>query len=249
MANVLETAGRLDAALVARGFFASRAQAQAAIRAGRVRGDGDAATKPAARVGGGARVEVDGPAHPYVSRGGVKLAAALDAFAVDPAGAVCLDLGASTGGFTDVLLRRGARRVYAVDVGCGQLAPAIAADRRVVNLEKTHVRDVAESAPEPASVVVADLSFIGLRKALPPALACAAPGAALCVLVKPQFEMGPAAVGKGGIVKASDADYQALTDELSAFLEAAGWASLGVIESPIAGGDGNREFLLGARRV
>ncbi|GAB4532820.1 MAG: TlyA family rRNA (cytidine-2'-O)-methyltransferase [Parvularculaceae bacterium] len=239
---------RLDRRLVDIGAFESRAKAQAAIRAGKVRVDGSVAAKPAADIPDTAQIEIEGPAHPYVSRGGVKLAAALDAFSLDPAGRVCLDLGASTGGFTEVLLRRGAARVYAVDVGAAQLHARIAADPRVVNLEKTHARDLTPAViPTPPSLIVCDVSFISLKKALPPALALAAPEAALVALVKPQFEVGPAHVGRGGVVRDAQIAQDAC-DGIARWLAGRGWAVTGAIDSPILGGEGNREFLIGARR-
>ncbi len=198
----------------------------------------------------GTNIRVSGPAYPFVSRGGVKLAAGLDAFGVGPSGMVCLDLGASTGGFTDALLRRGARKVWAVDVGAGQLHPAIAQDERVINLEKTHARDLTPALiTDEIDLVVADVSFISLRKALPPALTLVAPGAFLVALVKPQFELGPDGVGKGGIVRDGAARGARVAAEIANWLATEhGWAPLGVIDSPIEGGDGNRELLLGARR-
>lgn len=240
---------RLDSALVARGAFPSRTRAQAAIRAGLVRVAGAAVTAPSAQVGPDDPILVDGDVHDYVSRGGVKLAAGLDAFGFSPEGRVCLDLGASTGGFTDVLLRRGATRVYAVDVGADQLHPSLAADPRVVRLEKTDARRLDPALiPEPIEAVVADVSFISLRKAAPPALALAADGAFLVALVKPQFELGRASLGKGGIVKAEQGEIDAMIDGLVRLLEDEGWRIVGRIESPIAGGDGNKEHLLGATR-
>ncbi|MBB5518118.1 TlyA family RNA methyltransferase [Amphiplicatus metriothermophilus] len=240
---------RLDLALVEAGHFESRVRAQAAIRAGLVRVGGVVATRPSSRVTPADRVEVAGDVHDYVSRGGVKLEAALGAFGISPAGEVCLDLGASTGGFTDALLRAGARRVYAVDVGTGQLHASLAGDRRVVNLEKTHAKDLTRAlVPEPVGVLVCDLSFISIRKALAPALALAAPGARAAVLVKPQFELGPEKIGKGGRVKAAPAEIEAMLADIAAWFEERGWTVEGVVESPIAGGDGNREFLLGARK-
>ncbi|MBI1365603.1 MAG: TlyA family rRNA (cytidine-2'-O)-methyltransferase [Alphaproteobacteria bacterium] len=238
---------RLDMYLVENGHFPSRARAQAAVKAGLVCVNGVVAAKPSAPIAEHARVEVAGDAHDYVSRGGVKLDAALRAFEIDPAGKVCLDLGASTGGFTDVLLRGGAKKVYAVDVGTGQLHAALIEDARVVNLEKTHAKSLTRAlVPEPIDLLVCDVSFIGLKKALPPAMALCAPGAILTALIKPQFELGPAHIGKGGIVKASPEAIAALTDDIKDFCSANGWKVLGLIDSPIEGGDGNREFLIGA---
>ena len=237
---------RADLALVERGLFDSRAKAQAAIAAGLVTADGALVRKPSELLDPRAAVRA-APAHPYVSRGGVKLAAALDAFGVDPAGLVCLDLGASTGGFTQVLLGRGAARVHAVDVGHGQLHPSVAADPRVVAREGTDARRLdARLVPEPVDLLVADVSFISLRHVLPPALGLLRPGASVIVLVKPQFEAGPGHVRKG-IVR-DPRVHAGVCEQLAAFLEARGLTVLGIVPSPIAGGDGNREFLLWARR-
>ena len=237
---------RLDARLVETGAFQSRARAQEAIRAGLVRVGGARASKASLTVRPGDRVEVLGDVHDYVSRGGVKLAAGLDHFGISPAGAMCLDLGASTGGFTDVLLRRGAGRVYAIDVGAGQLAPAIAAAPRVFSLEKTHAKDISTSIiPDPIDLLVVDVSFISLKKALPPAMGLVRDGGRLVALVKPQFEVGKGGLGKGGIVRAGEA--RAAAEDVAEWLRGRdGWSVLGLTESPIAGGDGNREHLLGA---
>lgn len=242
---------RLDQALVERGLFPSRARAKGAIEAGFVTVSGKAVTKSSAAVDPQAELQVLGDVHDFVSRGGVKLAAALKAFAVDPSGLVCLDLGASTGGFTEALLRAGAAKVFAVDVGHGQLHPRIAADRRVVNFERTHAKDLSRPlVPDPVQLVVADVSFISLRKALRPALALAAPGARLIALVKPQFEIGPDHIGKGGIVKGGTTAGLRIAKEIADWLEAGHqFAPLGIIESPIDGGDGNKEFLIGAIRT
>lgn len=188
------------------------------------------------------------PAHPYVSRGGLKLAAALDAFDLDPAGLRCLDVGASTGGFTDVLLRRGAAHVTAVDVGRDQFHGSLRGDPRVDLRESTDVRALRPGdLAAPVDLVVCDASFVSLRIVLPPALALAGPGAGLVALVKPQFEAGRAALKKG-IVR-DPAVHAAVCRDAAAFVAAAGWAVLGLAPSPIAGGDGNLEFLLGARRL
>ena len=187
-------------------------------------------------------------AHPWVGRGALKLVHALDMWPVAVNGRVALDIGASTGGFTQVCLARGAARVYAVDVGRGQLHPTLDADDRVVSLEATDARDLtAELVPQRPELVVSDVSFIGLEKALPAALALAAVDADLVALVKPQFEVGPGRVGKGGLVK----DEAARTDALRGvadFLSASGWTVCGIADSPIVGGDGNREFLIWARK-
>ena len=239
---------RADRLLVARGLAESRTRAQALIEAGYVRSGTRAIIKPSELLVDDAPLEVTGTDHPYVSRGGVKLAFALDHFGIAVEGLVILDLGASTGGFTEVLLQRGARRVYAVDVGHGQFHPRLAKDERVVSLEGVDARALdAKLIAEPPQLITADLSFIGLAKALPAALKLAVPGATLIALVKPQFEVGRAGVGKGGIVRDAAARTQAL-DEVRAWLAEAGWTPLGSMESPITGGDGNVEFLLAARR-
>ena len=233
--------------LVEIGAFDSRARAQAAIKAGLVRVEGKTVDKPSQMIASNQAVESVGDVHPYVSRGGVKLAAALDAFDISPRDCVCLDLGASTGGFTDVLLRRGARRVYAVDVGAGQLHPAIRSDARVANLERTHAKTLtSDLVPAPIDLFVCDVSFISVKKVLRPALALAAPSACLAALIKPQFELGPAFIGKKGLVDASGETIERLLTEIEEFLTTVGWRTTGVIDSPIAGGDGNKEHLIGA---
>ena len=239
---------RADVVLVERGLFDSRAKARAAIEAGGVVVEGRALVKPSEAIDEGAAIEAVA-AHPYVGRGALKLARALELWPVTVAGRVALDVGASTGGFTEVCLERGAARVYAVDVGRGQLHPKLAADGRVVRLEGVDARDLtADLIPFAPGLIVSDVSFIGLAKALPAALGLAAPGADLIALVKPQFEVGPDAVGKGGVVKDEAARGRALT-QVAAFLEASGWRVGGRAESPVTGGDGNREFLLWARRA
>ena len=241
-------ARRLDVEMVRRGLSPSRTQARAAIEAGLVTVDGTVAVKPGQMVRDAAAIVAEA-AHPWASRGGVKLAHALDVFGVDPAGRACLDVGASTGGFTDVLLARGARRVAAVDVGRGQLAARLAADARVVSLEATDARSLtAEMIGEAPSLVVCDASFIGLAKVWPVALDLAAPGADLVALFKPQFEVGRANIGKGGIVSDSAA-VDAAAAELEAWLTARGWSQPQWTDSPIAGGDGNRERLLLSRKI
>ncbi|MGI3903570.1 MAG: TlyA family RNA methyltransferase [Janthinobacterium lividum] len=242
----VEAPQRVDVALVAAGLFESRARAAEAIAAGLVSIDGVPVTKPASRVPAGARLEARQP-YPYVSRGGVKLAAGLDRFDFDPTGLRCLDVGASTGGFTDVLLRRGAAQVVAVDVGRDQLHPSLRGDPRVVSREATDIRALAPADLDGAiDLVVCDASFVSLRIVLPPAFALAAPRAALLVLIKPQFEAGRAALKKG-IVR-DPAIRDTVCRDISAFVTEAGWTVLGIAPSPIAGGDGNFEFLLGARR-
>ncbi len=237
---------RADLALVERGFFESRAKAQEAIAAGLVRIDGKPLRKPSEPIGVGAHIEAAAP-YPWVSRGGVKLEAALDAFGFDPNGAVCLDVGASTGGFADVLLARGATKVYAVDVGHGQLHARLRDDPRVVLYEAKDARSLAPADfAEPPGFITCDVSFIPLRLVLPAILALAAPRAKLIVLVKPQFEVGRAHVVKG-IVKDAGARQDACS-RLEPLLRDAGWQTAGLMESPIPGADGNREFLIGATR-
>jgi 23S rRNA (cytidine1920-2'-O)/16S rRNA (cytidine1409-2'-O)-methyltransferase len=237
---------RADVLLVERGLFESRAQAQAAIAAGLVIADGRQIRKASEAVSPDAVVDAL-PAHPYVSRGGVKLAHALDVTAVTPAGRFCLDVGASTGGFTDVLLRRGARLVVAVDVGHGQLHDRLKGDPRLVSLENTDIRalDAGLIGGVPDLVVV-DASFISLKLVLPAVGALAARPADLLALVKPQFEAPRAAIKKG-IVRDS-AVHAAVCDDVAAAATALGWSVRAIIPSPIAGGDGNREFFLWAQR-
>ncbi len=240
------TRKRADVVLVERGFFASRARAQEAIAAGLVTVNGAAIRKASDGVAADATITAEQP-HPYVSRGGVKLAAALDAFRIDPNGKICLDVGASTGGFTEVLLMRGAAHVYAVDVGHGQLHPKVAGDPRVTNLEGTDARSVnGELVPQAADLLVSDVSFISLKLVLPAAVALLRPSAELAVLVKPQFEAGRDHVKKG-IVR-DEAVHRAVCETMTAFVASLGFDIIGLVPSPIEGGDGNREFLLGARR-
>ena len=241
---------RLDLALVERGLVATRARAQAAIKAGQVRLRGQVASKPSEAVAEDEAIEFDAPDRAYVSRGALKLLHALDVFGIDPAGKTCLDLGASTGGFTQVLLERGAAFVIALDVGHGQLAQEVKADERVRSVEGLNARDLTrEIVPERFSFIVADLSFIGLQKALPPALALADEGAVLVALIKPQFEAGPGNVGKGGIVRDTAVRERVCGDISSWLSDEMKWQVLGVTPSPIEGGDGNREFLIAARKT
>jgi 23S rRNA (cytidine1920-2'-O)/16S rRNA (cytidine1409-2'-O)-methyltransferase len=247
---------RADVALVERGLFESRAKARAAIEAGLVTADGVRVAKPSEALASGARVAATAP-HPWVSRGGVKLAHALDVFGFDPAGRLCLDIGASTGGFTQVLLVRGAALVIAIDVGQGQLHASLANDARVVSLEKTDARmltrETIDDMPRRAAIdskapmtITCDVSFIGLDKVLPPVLALSTSRSELVALIKPQFEAG-AARRKGGIVK--DATVQTeICNSIAALVRSLGWDVLGLEPSPILGGDGNREFLIGARQ-
>jgi 23S rRNA (cytidine1920-2'-O)/16S rRNA (cytidine1409-2'-O)-methyltransferase len=240
---------RADQILVEKGHAESRSEAQSAIRAGLVKVDGELVDKPSRGIAEGAVIQYAKP-HPYVSRGGIKLAAALDHFDLSPEGRVCLDLGASTGGFSEVLLAGGARRVYAVDVGHGQMHPRLRRDARIVLRDGVNARDLsALHVPERPEAVVADVSFIGLKLALPPALDMAISGAWLVALVKPQFEVGRIKLGKGGIVKDIEAQLAALA-EIKHFISGQSrWAVLGHIESPILGGEGNKEFLIAAQKA
>jgi 23S rRNA (cytidine1920-2'-O)/16S rRNA (cytidine1409-2'-O)-methyltransferase len=235
---------RADRLLVTRGLFESRAKAQAAIEAGLVSANEITVRKASEEIPVDARLRASA-AHPYVSRGGLKLVAALDHFGFDPKGKVCLDVGASTGGFTQVLLEGGARRVYAVDVGRGQLHDSLRARTDVVSLEETDIRTMSPARlAEPAQLVTVDVSFISLKLVLPAALALTKTPAQLVALIKPQFEAGRARVKKG--VVRDPAIHAAVCDDIGAFVDALGWRVLGIIPSPITGGDGNTEFLLGA---
>ena len=240
---------RADQALVDRGLVESRTRAQALILAGRVYSATRRVEKAGQPVVDGTPLEVRGQDHPWVSRGGVKLAHGLDAFGFDPAGRVCLDVGASTGGFTDVLLSRGAARVHAVDVGHGQLAWKLRTDPRVVVRERTNARHLtAAMIGEPVAALVCDASFIGLRVVLPAALELCAPGAWAVALIKPQFEAGPDAVGAKGVVR-DPAVHERVRAEIAAWWAGLpGWAVAGEAESPLTGPEGNREFLIGARK-
>jgi 23S rRNA (cytidine1920-2'-O)/16S rRNA (cytidine1409-2'-O)-methyltransferase len=235
---------------VERGLAESRTRAQALIMAGLVFSGEQRVDKAGDRLREGQPLEVRGQDHPWVSRGGLKLAHALDHFALDPAGRVALDIGASTGGFTDVLLARGAARVHAVDVGHGQLAWKLRNDPRVVVHERVNARWLdAAMIPEPIGALVCDASFIGLQKVLPAGLALCAPGAFAVALIKPQFEAGPAQVGKGGVVRDARV-HAAVCARLEAWWAGLpGWRVLGVTESPITGPEGNREFLVAASRA
>jgi 23S rRNA (cytidine1920-2'-O)/16S rRNA (cytidine1409-2'-O)-methyltransferase len=237
---------RADVFLVEHGYAKSRAEAQEAIEAGNVFSDGRRLIKPSQSLNESAHIKYE-PAHPYVSRGSLKLAGALNHFKLEPYGKIVLDIGASTGGFTEVLLLRGAERVYAVDVGHGQLAPKIAKDLRMISLEKTNARDLsAQLIPQKPQAIVADVSFISLKLALPPALAMAESGAWLVALVKPQFEVGKENVGKGGIVKDEAAQQAALDGIVRWLADDQKWSVIGTMESTLKGGDGNREFFVAA---
>jgi 23S rRNA (cytidine1920-2'-O)/16S rRNA (cytidine1409-2'-O)-methyltransferase len=232
---------RLDQVLVERGLVSSRERAQAMVRAGLVRVGGTLTDRPNQLVGADQAIEVAG-ATEYVSRGGEKLAAALDAFGIDPRGRHCLDVGASTGGFTDVLLQRGAQRVIAVDVGYGQLAWSLRQDARVTVMERVNIRHL-DQLPEPADLAVIDVSFISLRLVLPRVRELLSPPGEVVALVKPQFEVGKGAVGKGGVVR-DPVQHKQVLDELRGFAGEIGYVVAGQIPSPVLGAKGNREFLL-----
>jgi 23S rRNA (cytidine1920-2'-O)/16S rRNA (cytidine1409-2'-O)-methyltransferase len=239
---------RADQLLVDRGLAESRAKAQALIIAGLVSAAGRRVDKPGTALAEDAELAVAGRDHPWVSRGGIKLAFALDRFAIDAGGATALDIGASTGGFTDVLLARGAALVHAVDVGRGQLAWKLRQDPRVVVHEGVNARYLTRrDIPEPIDLITCDASFIGLATVLPAPLSLAAERAGLIALIKPQFEAGPAEIGKGGVVR-DPAVRRAVCERVAAWIAARpGWCVVGIAESPIQGPAGNREFLLYAR--
>jgi 23S rRNA (cytidine1920-2'-O)/16S rRNA (cytidine1409-2'-O)-methyltransferase len=239
---------RLDIVLVERGLAPSRSRARDLIKGGKVLVDGEVCMKVGAEVDEDEALSLREAGPVAVSRAGVKLASALASFEFDPAGLVALDVGASTGGFTEVLLTRGAAKVYAVDVGHGQLHASLRDNPRVVSFEGCDARALTRALiPEPVAAIVADVSFISLTKALLPALGLATPGAWLVALIKPQFEVGRGGVGKGGIVREVAARQQAV-DSVTAWISAQdGWRIAGVVPSPIKGGSGNEEYLLGAR--
>lgn len=239
---------RLDQALEARGLTPSRARARDAILRGTVEVNGIVAAKPNQQVDETDIITLYDPAAGYVSRAALKLIAGLDAGGIDPAGRTCLDLGASTGGFTQVLLERGARHVYAVDVGHGQLHDSLQHDSRVTSLEGVNGRDLTpDLIPKPIELIVSDVSFVSILKVIFPALALCTPGATAIILIKPQFEVGREHVGKGGIVTDTVA-IEAAVQRIVTAMAAAGWDSSFSVTSPIAGGDGNRETVAGFRR-
>ncbi|HEX8383877.1 MAG TPA: TlyA family RNA methyltransferase [Sphingomonas sp.] len=239
---------RIDQLLVDRGLVESRTRAQALIMAGLVFAGDRKVDKPGQAVADDAALSVKGRDHPYVSRGGIKLAHGLDHFGWNVAGAVAIDVGSSTGGFTDVLLQRGAARVYAVDSGTNQLAWSLRQDPRVIVHEQTSARVLTTAhVPEPVDLIVCDASFIGLAKVLDVPLGFAGPGARLMALVKPQFEAGRGEVGKGGVVR-DPAVHARVCAEVAKWVAGQGWTVAGVVESPITGPEGNVEFLLAAVR-
>ena len=238
---------RLDVALVERGLAPTRARAQSLVMARRVRVDGEWIDKPGASVSAEHEITVDEPEHPWVGRGGIKLAGAIDHFAIPVEGRVCADIGASTGGFTDVLLQRGARLVYAIDVGHGQLDQKLREDPRVVKREKTNTRHLERADFDPApSLATVDVSFISLRLILPAIARILEKGGELVALIKPQFEVGKGEVGKGGIVRDEERRLGAI-DGVAQFAQNLGFELAGVIDSPIRGAEGNLEALLHAR--
>ncbi len=240
---------RVDQLLVDRGLVESRSRAQALVLAGLVFSAETKIAKPGQQLGADAPLEVRGRDHPWVSRGGIKLAHAIEAFGLDPAGVTAMDIGSSTGGFTDVLLQKGASHVFAVDSGTNQLAWKLRQDSRVTVLEQTSARILTEAQiTRPCSWVVCDASFIGLAKVLEVPLRLAAPDCRLVALIKPQFEVGRGEVGKGGVVR-DPALHQRVCAEVRGWLEDTGWRVDGIVESPITGPEGNVEFLIAACRV
>ena len=238
---------RLDQLLVDLGHASSKASAQRLVEAGLVRTGDKVMAKPGTPVDPETPLTVTGQAHPFVSRGGLKLQAALDQWPIDVTGLVALDVGASTGGFTDCLLQHGAARVFAVDVGRDQLAPSLRADPRVTSLEGVNARTLtADQITQPPQLIVCDASFISLKLVLPAALALAAPAAALVALIKPQFEVGRDGLGKNGVVK-DPARHAQVCADIQAWLTGLGWQVQGLIDSPLTGPAGNIEFLIYAR--
>jgi len=241
---------RADVLLVERGLVESRARAQALIMAGLVFTKDRRIAKAGDMLAEDTVLDLKGQDHPWVSRGGLKLDHALSHFGLDPVGAIAVDVGASTGGFTDVLLTKGATKVYAVDVGHGQIAWKLRSDPRVVVMEKTNARTLDETIiPDPISIVVCDASFIGLRIVLPPALALCQPGGWAVALIKPQFEAGRSEIGAKGVVRDAAVHERVCAEIRAWWEELEGWEVLGIEPSPITGPEGNREFLIAARRV
>ena len=241
----MSTRERLDEALVSRGLYPSRSRARDAVLRGTVRVDGEAAVKPSQMVGPNNIITIHDDAQNYVSRAALKLKHGLENFAIDSRNRNCLDIGASTGGFTQVLLEQGAAHVTAIDVGHGQMKLE---DPRLTLIEGLNARDLVRAhVAHPIDLIVCDVSFISLKLALPPALELAEQGAVLVALIKPQFEAGREALGKGGIVT-DPLEHERVCGEIAAFLHAQGWLVQGLTTSPVEGGDGNREFLVAARK-
>jgi 23S rRNA (cytidine1920-2'-O)/16S rRNA (cytidine1409-2'-O)-methyltransferase len=237
---------RLDEELVSRGLYATRARARDAILRGVVSIEGKVAAKPSQPVSSGAEIAIADPVRNYVSRAALKLVHALDHFDIDVAGKHALDIGASTGGFAQVLLERGAAHVTAIDVGHGQMAAVISSDPRMTLIEGLNTRNLTrEHLAHPIQLIVCDVSFISLKHALPPALALAEHDAALVALIKPQFEAGRERIGKGGIVS-DPMVHREVCEEIAALVVSKGWKVIGITPSPVTGGDGNKEFLLAA---
>lgn len=243
------TSQRLDEALVARGLVQSRARGRDAVLRGIVRVNGTEARKPSQHIAAADVLTLSDETARYVSRAALKLLHSFAVFAIDPEGKSCVDLGASTGGFTQVLLEAGASRVTAIDVGHGQMVPHLAQDPRVTLREGLNARDItAADIPVGVSLIVSDVSFISLKLALPPILSLAVTGTTLIALIKPQFEVGRAALGKGGVVR-DEALLTSTCADIAGFITALGWDVQGLVPSPVDGGDGNREFLLAARKA
>jgi len=242
------TRHRLDDELVRRGLYPSRSRARDAILRGTVMVDGVTAARPAQSVIAASQIAIADAARTYVSRAALKLKHALHTFGIAARNLRALDIGASTGGFTQVLLEEGAAHVTAIDVGHGQMAPQLVSDPRVTLIEGLNARDLEATHLEgPIDLIVCDVSFISLKLALPKALALAGPGARLVALIKPQFEVGRDALGKGGLVT-DPAEHDRVCRDIAAFVDAQGWTVLGLVPSPVTGGDGNREFLIAARK-
>jgi 23S rRNA (cytidine1920-2'-O)/16S rRNA (cytidine1409-2'-O)-methyltransferase len=239
---------RLDRLLVEKGIVQSRERARALIMEGKINVDGLTIDKAGTKVGGDAQLQLQKEDQPYVSRGGIKLEAALRAFEIDPRDMVVMDVGASTGGFTDCVLQKGARKVYAVDVGYGQLAWKLQEDSRVVNLERRNIRYLGkEEVPEEADLILIDTSFISIEKFLPHLLEFLKEGGNLISLIKPQFEVGKGEVGKGGVVR-DPALHQRVIDRISQFCRGLGFKILQIVESPLLGPKGNKEFFIHLKR-
>lgn len=235
---------RIDKILVDRGLVSSREKAQSLIMAGCVLVDEVLVTKAGHKVEDGASIRIKGEDHPYVGRGGVKLEAAIKEFKIDVEDRICMDIGASTGGFSDCLLQRGAKKIYAIDVGYGQLAWKVASDKRVISIERTNIRAIDPAlVSEKIDIVVIDVSFISLELVLPKVIEFTKSGSIIVALVKPQFEVGRELVGKGGIVK-DESSHKLACDKVRSVGDGLGLSYLGVIESPILGAKGNKEFLM-----